>query len=152
MFILDYKIDDRSKNTDSVKDYNLRELSLADLHYSDLFCGDLILKTDTDSLSAGWRWIPILHVAPVLSDIAQSLKTNLTDEYEFTENAEKLIFELDGEMVTISSTYSSDNFEVDLSDLQSATKAMLNKALDDFYLLWLEAENSPAILELKEYL
>ena len=39
------------------------------------------------------------------------------DEYEFTENAEKLIFELDGEMVTISSTYSSDNFEVKCESL-----------------------------------
>ena len=152
MFILDYKIDDRSKNTDSVKDYNLRELSLADLHYSDLFCGDLIIKTDTASLSAEWRWIPILHVAPALNDIAQSLKKNLTNEYEFTENAEKLIFELDGEMVRITSTYSPGGVKVELSEFQATTKAMLNKALNDFYLLWPEAEYSPAILALKEYL
>ena len=103
-------------------------------------------------MSAEWRWIPILHAAPALSTIAQNLKKNLTDEYEFTENAEKLIFEIDGEMVRITSTYSPGGIKVELSDFQATTKTMLIKALNDFYLLWPEAENSPATLELKGHL
>ncbi len=150
MLVLDYTISEKSKDPSSIEDLNLSGISLADLHYSNLFNGDVIIKDENVDLSAEWGWVPILHFAEVLYFISENILSSGHEVYEYTENSESLSFDLAGNMLNITASYSNQNIQVPIEVFKKVSQNLLLKAYQDFCELRPEAIDSPAMAEVKK--
>lgn len=149
MFTLNYEISEKSRELNGLHGYDLSNISLTDLHYSDLFTGNLIVKNETTDLSAGWGWIPILHAAQTINDISKNLVDNYQDEYEFTENSDKLLFNCTEGAVRITATYAEGEIAVSYEEFKVAAGSFLSRSLAEFCSIRPEAASSPVLLEIE---
>ena len=150
MLVLDYTLSEQSKDPESIGELNLSEISLADLHYSNLFNGSVIIKDGNVDLSAEWGWIPILHFAEVLFFISEDILSSGHEVYEYTENSEFLTFDLVADVLTIKASYSNQDIHVSIKDFKKIASNLLLKAYRDFCKLRPEAIDSPAMMEVNK--
>lgn len=87
-----------------------------DFRYA-LFTGDVVLESDDTKIELCWGWIPLLDFAYSLMYISNSLRTkkNALEPFEFTESDAILLFQKEKNVLTISTSFSSDKIQIDFS-------------------------------------
>ncbi len=113
MFELSYKLSEVSKKDEASVNYDLSTATATDFAYSDIFMGDIILKSQSANLSAEWDWVPILDFGQKLSNAYGALSGNKYALIEFTENSHQILFERDVNNILLKSTYSPGVIVVD---------------------------------------
>ena len=137
--------------SEAVDPSRLHELSSSRIQ-EQVLLGDLILALGEVDCSARWSWIPILDLAACLSAIAVALrKTECSVErFEFTENAESILFERDADFVRVTPSYIPCSHSVRLVELSECIAAFRDRALACALESFPGFAQSPAFLELRD--
>ncbi len=123
MIELGYQIrDDSYMETYAVKPEKLDE---GNLLYQ-CFLGDIVFKGEGVDFSAPWGWVPVLHFALVMRDIAQGLAKHPDEQYEFTESEATISFRKTDEAVQITASYAPGSIEVSLKQLTDSSEKLLD--------------------------
>jgi hypothetical protein len=147
MLVLDYEINPSSKIDVWVKDYDVSNLSLYELHFSNVFIGNLIIKDSETGVDfsdlTGFE--PILYFTEVVVMIADNLAESDEDIYNYPDDGNEFYFHRTGNEVVITSSTSEGSIEVQYDDFKRMSKDMFIKSYDEFCKMYSDAINSPAL-------
>jgi hypothetical protein len=81
-----------------------------------LVAGDLILEIGTKNFGTNWGWVPLIDLVAGLRQISKKLgRHGRTETFEFTESESWLRFSRQGDRVTITSSYSPGEAQIEYS-------------------------------------
>lgn len=107
-------------------DRDLANVSRGDLHYH-YFAGDITFRVDgADFSTQNWGWVTVLDFAVALRTVVAALEPGGAEEFEFTENDDRIRFRRTGDVVQVSATYVTDTASVDHTALLQAAEAFLD--------------------------
>jgi hypothetical protein len=78
-----------------------------------------------------WGWIPIIDFAACLNRIAEELRPNQTQSFEFTESEHRIDFTMREGVVDIHATYGGEAVRVKRDELRRSTREFLRRVLDE---------------------
>jgi hypothetical protein len=118
-----------------------------------LFLGSLILKKEDKSIVIDWDWVPLIDFAICLRTICNSLlkKMHSEEEFEFTESDSRIMFQKDGDKITIATSFSDEIIEISFEEFQKAVSKFYKEVIFEAVEKNKEIKNNDSFIEyLKE--
>ena len=124
----------------------------SDLRYN-LFLGNLVLKTQSQSIIIDWDWIPLLDFAFCLLTISNNLsaKMRAEEEFEFTESDAKIYFQKNNDKIKIVVSFSDKQLEISFEEFKTGVHEFYKNLVFEIITKDKEIKNNILFLEyLKE--
>lgn len=111
-----------------IQEFDLLNMDETQMRYA-IFVGSVTLEADESSINLNWGWIPLIDFAISLDLISKQLArlNNAKETFEFTESDDKLFFEREEDMLSISTSFSHEILKVDFEQFIYEVKIFCNR-------------------------